>query len=140
MLLSLFHIKDAPLLLILDLYEKTICPSIEEKSLPTYNEMIESLELCYRPVQGEDIVDFSHYPNDLNIAGSYLRMLGYREMDKALWIAYEALCMLKHCYPGFSWEKDRRHIFYYKEHPFIILFSDNRVLFFAPEKKETTHD
>lgn len=69
---ALYDMKDTPLSLAVDLYAKTIVPSIDEKSEPAYTKMIEDLEYDMFAVSEDITSDWSQSQNKLFFTQGYL--------------------------------------------------------------------
>lgn len=129
---ALYDMKDTPLPLAVDLYAKTIVPSIDEKSEPAYTKMIEDLE--YDMSAGlEDITsDWSQSQNKLFFTQGYLDIFKnpFENPVQAIWIAYEALNMIFTFHPDFK--AADLQVFHFRGSKFWIKHEKDYVVFLTP--------
>ncbi len=129
---ALYDMKDTPLPLAVDLYAKTIVPSIDEKSEPAYKKMIEDLEYDMFAVSKDITSDWSQSQNKLFFTQGYLDIFKnpFEEPVRAIWIAYEALTMIIICYPDFKTAD--LQVFHFRESEFWIKHEQDYVVFHTP--------
>ena len=129
---ALLNVKDCPLPLAVDMYEKTILPSIEDESMDDYNEMIESLTYDYFSVCNKEenaFVDWSLLKNKIAFSPNYFMI--FEDPEIGLWIAYEALLLVFTMYPD-HYAADYQP-FAYKDNDFCVHAEGDHVIIFAPE-------
>ena len=128
---ALLNVNDCPLPLAVDMYEKTILPSIEEESLDAYDEMIEGLSYDYFSVCNEEentFVDWSLLKNSIGFTRNYLEI--FDDIEVGLWIAYEALLLIFNVYPDHYAAEFQP--FVYKGKDFCVHAEGDHVIIFAP--------
>ena len=132
---ALYENKEAPLALIVDMYNNVLVPSIAGKSKEGYTEMSESIEYDYfatATVDKCDFIDWSKLNNKLKFSKRYMEI--FRNLVEGLWVAYEALSMV------FLLMKDGKaakvHIFSYNGKSFWIGVTNETVIFITPDENE----
>ena len=131
---ALHDIKDIPLPLVVDMYEKAIVPSIAEEYEADYIKMSESLAYDYFATNLEakcPLVDWSEAQNNLEFSKEYINIFAHP--IEGIWVAYEALSFI------YSFAKDgkagRIQAFEFKGKKFLIGLDNQTVVFVTPKER-----
>lgn len=127
------EMKDQPVPLVADFFLKTIVPSIEEKSLQTYQNLITPLK--YKPEATENDIPESwrNVKNNLFFTKGYTEIFKDNMID-GLWIAYISFTKIFEKYPGPDFLAPYMHVFTYKRKKFWITNEVDRVIFSTPDE------
>lgn len=131
---AIYEMKDIQLPLAVDLFEKTIVPSIAEESVPAYEAMCESIEYSFMASNTEDkclFDDWSQVKNKLYFIEGYVAL--FREPIEGMWVAYEALNLIFTMTPSGK-TGYMQQVFFFKKQKFWVCLEDKQVIFLTPEE------
>ena len=131
---ALLEVTDCPLPLAVDLYEKTIIPSICEESEEAYNNIITELSYDFMASDSEEkcaYTDWGEANNQFGFSAGYINIFE-ETPEYAAWIAYEALIMIFSLYPDHN--AGYMQSFAWKERRFLVCCEGKRVTFFTPNE------
>ena len=124
-------VKDhMPIMLMIDLYNKVILPSIEPQFEDAYCSLISKLEYDYFKTR-EDVPISWKEANGLNMTQNY-KSIFFKEEDFC-WITLEALNFIYIFIEKHNFEGPMCHIFYFNKTPFVIKLSCNIAYIYTPD-------
>ena len=131
---ALYGIEDCPLPLAVDLFEKTLVPSVEESSEDAYFALLENFSYDFMATRTEDDCPFTDWSLTQNRFGFTKGYLGlFENPGLGLWIAYEALSMVFRIYPDHH--AADLQVFCWKGRKFYAKCQrSGKVIFFTPEE------
>ena len=130
------EMKDAPAPLVVDMYIKTIVPSIAEESKQQYLDMISPLKFDYKAADTEEKCMFTAWrdiKNELYFTKGYNNIFKDNQIA-GLWVAYEALSQIFEKYPGPDFRAGYMQVFRYNRKKFWVTAEAGHVVFSIPEE------
>lgn len=130
------ELKDTPVPLVVDMYQKTIIESLQGDSKMDYLDMISPLEYDFKATDSKEKCIFDNWrdiKNELYFTKGYHEIFKDKQIS-GLWVAYEALNQIFIKYPGPDFHAPYLHVFHYNKKKFWIVQEVNHIIFATPNE------
>lgn len=127
------EMKDQPVPLVADLFQKTIVPSIDDVSLQAYQDMITSLKYMPEATEADIHESWRDVNNNFFFTKGYTDIFNDNTID-GIWIAYISFTKIFEKYPGPDFLAPYMHVFTYKRKKFWITKEADHIIFSTPDE------